>query len=113
MAREKTIKIGRGEAVTIPFSAYTTDTGSTSLDLTGRTVTFTVAQQRDSATKVIAETTATVTNAAGGLFEVALTASATNVSPGMYFWDVWITSTGYERQLGYGTFIVRSAARLP
>ena len=114
MARTTNIAIYRGEDITLNFTAYTTDAGSTAEDITGWTLYFTVAQSRNSTAKVISPVACSIVTAASGTFRAIIADTDTdNIAPGAYFWDVWRTDAGYERLLGSGTFNIIGNARIP
>lgn len=113
MARKSLIGIFRGEDVTLNFTAYTTDTGSTAQNITGWTIVFTVAEVSNSTSKLITAS-GSITVAASGTFSVSIADTDTdNIAPGTYFWDVWRTDAGLERCLGYGAFRIQGNARIP
>lgn len=113
MARTTALSIYRGEDITLNFTQYTTDTGSTAEDITGWTLVFNVAREENSATKLITKS-GTILVAASGTFRVTLLAADTaDIQPARYYWDVWRTDSGYARLLGEGAFNITASARLP
>lgn len=113
MARNTDITVFRGEDLSLSFTAYTNDTGSTPENISGWTIVFTVADDNNpSATKRI-QVTCTITVAANGTHAAAITAAQLNLEPGTYYWDSTRTDSGSVRVLGYGKFIVLGVPRLP
>lgn len=95
--------IYRGERATLNFTM-------TAGSVTGRTIAFTVAAQKNAATKLITKA-GTVTAAAA--FNVALTATDTNLTPGNYYWDAWTTDSGQEELIAEGSFLLTANPRHP
>jgi hypothetical protein len=113
MARTSSITIFRGEDISLAFTTYTTDTGTTAENISNWTLAFSVAESRNSTSKLITAA-GSITAAASGTFSVTLAATDTdNIAPGSYFWDVWRTDAGSERLLGKGTFTIEGTARIP
>ena len=113
MARSFDITVYRGEDVDIPFLVRTADDDDTPLDITGRTIVFTVAEKPESTVKLL-QKTCTHTDEAGGACTATIPATELlEIAGGVYYADIWITDTGSGRMLGYGRFTVRKAARVP
>jgi len=112
MARSTPISINRGEDITLNFTAYTTDTGTTPEDITGWTLVFTVAEASNSATKLITKT-CSIASAVAGTFTATLLSADTNIAPGRYWADVYRTNAGYVRCLYTGPFNIGSVAYKP
>lgn len=113
MARTANLSIYRGEDITLNFTAYTTDTGSTAEDITGWTLSFTVSRSRNSSDKLLTKACSIVIAASGTFRAIIADTDTDNIAPGAYFWDVWRTDAGYERLLGSGTFNILGNARIP
>jgi hypothetical protein len=113
MARTTPLTIYRGEDITLNFTQYTTDTGSTAEDITGWTLSFTVAREANSTTKLLTKSCSLVV-AASGTFRATVDDTDTDsIAPGRYYWDVWRTDAGFERLLGSGSFNILGNARIP
>jgi hypothetical protein len=100
------IVVYRGETATLNFAL------STGEDITGWTLVFTVARNRDMVAKLF-QLSASVVDGEAGTFTVALTPTHTNLLPDDYAWDVWRTNTGYEQVLAIGAFVVSGNVRIP
>lgn len=91
------INLIRGDGHTIKF-AFTDENGAV-IDITGKTLFFTVKQAFDvddtDAAAAIKKSVTVHTNAAGGLSQVVLTKTDTkDLVPGFYFWDSQLLSSG-------------------
>ena len=113
MARTTAISIFRGEDITLNFTAYTTDTGTTAEDITGLTIYFTVARKKDSKDKLISKACSLVVAASGTYKAVIDDTDTDDLETGVYYWDTWRTNDGYERLLGSGSFTITGNARIP
>lgn len=81
-----------GDTVSVDFAV--TDSAGVALDLTGATVKWQLAARPGSAALVTKQTSSgiTVTNAAGGLFTVAIASSdTTSLSRGRYYHEAQVT----------------------
>lgn len=103
----QTIKIFRGEDIVLHFTMDPVE------DITGWTISFTVAKNYNTSTKVT-QATAVLTSGPLGTFDVYLPKSVTEgIEPETYKYDVWRTNSGEERILSIGDFIVGADARIP
>lgn len=110
--RAARIEIARGETLSINVSVI--DDASAAVDITGWTLEASFRNAENDPALIGAKKTIgsgiTVTNAAGGLFTIALPASET-VNEAMRnldrFWDVWRVDVGSEAQLAYGSWQFR------
>ena len=106
MAVEQTISVYRGEQVVLNF------TMAPVVDITTWTLVFSLVKKANSTTKLITQS-APVISGPLGTFRVTLTEEQMNLSPAIYFFDVWRTDEGFEQVLAIGPFIVRATARVP
>lgn len=106
MATITEIQVYRGEDVTFNFTMNPAE------DITGWNITFTLAKESNSRTKLLTKTCALVIPA-NGTFKVDLLAAETDISPGTYFWDAWRMDSGSRRVVALGSFVVYADARLP
>lgn len=99
--------IYRGEDVTLVFTMTPTT------DITGWTISTRVKQTATDPTSLVSAS-ATITNAAAGIFTVALSAAQTNLLPaGQLPYDVWRTDSGSAAALSVGMLVVRGSVRIP
>jgi hypothetical protein len=106
MATITEIQVYRGEDVTLNF------TMAPVVDITGWTITFTVAQGANQKQKII-QKSCTLVTPASGTFKADLLAVDTDITPSTYFWDAWRMENGSRRVLAAGAFVVLPDARLP
>jgi hypothetical protein len=104
---EQTIEIGRGDAGTLNFSY------SPVVDITGYTITFSVAKVRGGTEKLFPQVAASVISGPAGTFRVLLTTQHTNQPHGTYYWDASRTDSGQEQVIARGPFVIVAGARLP
>lgn len=106
MAIETDIELFRGEAVTLNFTMDPVE------DISGWTLAFTAARSLGDPTKSIEEAGVVVSGAAG-TFKVVLETAQTDLSAGVYHYDVWRTDAANERVLAIGTMTISDVVRLP
>lgn len=97
------ILVYRGETVKLNMTSSTS--------LAGLTLAFTVAKKLNLSKKLIGPLAVTVLSPT--TFTVTLTAAMTNLKPGSYVWDVWITDPGFEEVVAIGPFKQSGDARVP
>ena len=102
----QSIVVYRGEDITLDF------TMSPSKDITGWVISMTISKAYNSPNKII-QVTATLTNGPLGRFSCILTAAQLNISPGVYYYDVFRVNPGNLRILSVGEFEVKPDVRLP
>lgn len=107
MATETAISMFRGEDKPITFTVTPAE------DITGWSLTFTVARRADSTTKLLTKSCTLVTPASGIFKATLVPADTAGIAPGAYFWDVTRTNTGSVTVVGYGAFSILGGARLP
>jgi hypothetical protein len=86
----QTIEIIRGDDVTLSITL--TDVNGTALNITDGTVFFTIKQNiTDTDTDALLKTSVTShTNGAAGLTSIPLTATQTDITPGVYYYDLQV-----------------------
>ena len=99
MATITDLEIYRGEAVDLDFTISPVE------DISGWTIMFTLARQKNSTFKTI-ERLCTITSGPAGTFRASLLRTDTDIAPGKYYWDVWRTNGGSDKPLGLGDFVV-------
>lgn len=104
MATETNISIPRGSKATLNFTL-------SSGVLPGSDIRFTVSRAPNSATKMVAPKTCTVTSTTE--YNSALSATETDLTPAVYYWDSRCVDSGSETLLGYGLFEITAIAQLP
>jgi hypothetical protein len=102
----QSINVYRGEDITLNF------TMTPKVDITGWTISLTVAKAFDMNSKVF-QVTAGITNGPNGNFSVILPSALLNINPDKYAYDVFRTSPGNARILSVGNFIISADARNP
>jgi len=107
MAITTTIKVYRGDELTLRFRFKVPRV------TTGETYAFSIAQEANSATKIVDERACTADSETVGRYSVAITSTDTDRAPGVYHWDIARTNTGNARVVGSGAFIITADARLP
>jgi hypothetical protein len=108
MATNTALEMAVGEDVTLAL------TMSPIVDISGWTITFTVARDVNTPSPKLITKTASIVSGPAGTFSVAMQAVDTSaIVPGVYQWDAWRTDTGSNRRLGYGTFTLLATARIP
>ena len=91
------IRFYAGEDVTLPF-AYTPEPGTS---LAGWTIDWSLLT--DEGGTVLFTSTANITDATNGLYNVSLNSSQTaNLTPGLYYWESRRTDTGSHTVLATG-----------
>lgn len=107
MAITTAITAYRGEDTQLVF----TDQDGT--DMTGWTITFTLARAKNISTKLL-EKNCDFVDASSGVFQVVVESTDTeDLQPGKYYWDVWRTDENEERILGIGSYTILPDVRLP
>lgn len=99
MATHPALAIYRGEAVTLPWGVNE--------DITAWTIRLDVNPATSDATPLLS-VSATITDAAQGYCEVALTAAQTGtLAPGVYYYELARTNIGAEAVLAQGRLTVK------
>lgn len=106
MVTGATIAVFRGQAATLPWSL--TPAGNT----TGWTIVLTVRRVRSAGAPTLLTKQADAVNAAEGTWAFAFSAADLTLAPGMYFFDIWRTDSGFETPLTEGTFEVQPGVRV-
>ena len=102
----QSILVYRGEDINLHFSM------SPKKDITGYTISFTVANGYNNPIKLF-QVTAIPTNAPMGRFDVIITKAQLNIDPGNYVYDLFRTDPGNNRILSVGEFVIAKDARNP
>lgn len=114
MASNDKIQVYRAEAVTLSFTVRASDDAAApAADITGWTLSFTVATEYNQAPPKSVTKAVAVTDGPNGRCTVTLTAAELNLTIGRYVYDLWRTDTGQERPLAVGIFDVLPSARVP
>lgn len=101
--------VTRGEAKTFTGTHQTSATNTTSINITGWTITFTA---RLSDNRVLFSKACTLVVAGAGTYSFSLTAADTTVTPGNYNADIWRTESGSETIMCQGILTVNSNVRV-
>jgi hypothetical protein len=102
----KTIKVSRGEDITINA------TMTPKKDITGWVISMTVAQAPNDLVKLF-QVTATITSGPNGTYSLIITSNQLNIDPGTYYYDIFRVNPGNNRILNYGEFVISADARFP
>lgn len=100
------ITVYRGEDIELKF------TMRPAVDITGWTLSLTVAKAENIAAKVF-QVTGTITSGPLGKYSMLIPSATLNIQPDIYAYDVFRTNPGNLRILNVGKFEIKSDARLP
>jgi hypothetical protein len=106
MATTSTITAKRGTKLTLNF------TMSPVVDISGRTIVFTVAHRANSETKLI-QVGATVVSGSAGTFQAIVPSASMDLAPGHHYFDASCTDIGLEATYANGPFVIEGIALKP
>ena len=103
----QTAEIDRGQPLQMDFTMVP------ATDITGWTMQFTLAANKNTVTKLWQTTALVVVNASIGTFNIVVPTTQTDREPGTYWFDVWRTNASNERLLAIGYLTIVPVVRLP
>ena len=98
----------RGERATLQFAM-----SPARAILPSETHTFAIAKKENSTTKILGPTAIVFDNPASGLAHFTLLPTDTDLSPAVYYWDVWRADNGFESVEAKGTLTILADTTVP